>query len=109
MKPKNCVGLAIFLSVVFIGVNSGCGGSQAATQPPPGVTVTVSPTSATVAANGTLRFTAIVANDSTNMGVNWTVTCVTAPCGTVSPTSTKSDVLTTYTAPPNSPAPKMAT
>lgn len=42
---------------------------------------------------------ATVANDSKNLGVNWNVTCASAPCGTFSQSSTASDVPTTYTAP----------
>ena len=75
---------------------SGCSGISA-TKPP--LTVTVSPTSATVQANGTQQFTATVANDSANKGVTWTVSCSAPSCGSVSPTSTASGVPTIYKAP----------
>ena len=42
---------------------------------------------------------ATVTNDSQNGGVNWTVTCGSADCGSFQPTSTASTVPTTYTAP----------
>jgi dienelactone hydrolase len=86
-----CVALAIS--------NFGCATSKSA----PPILVAVSPASATVQANGTQPFMATVSNDSANMGVAWTVSCSTPPCGTVSSASTASGATTTYTAPPNSP------
>jgi dienelactone hydrolase len=86
-----CVALAIS--------NFGCATSPSA----PPILVAVSPASATLQANGTEPFMATVSNDSANMGVGWTVSCSTPPCGTVSPASTASGATTTYTAPPNSP------
>ena len=69
-----------------------------------GVQVSVTPTSAKLIANASQQFTATVANDNTNSGVNWTVSCTPAPpCGTVSPTPTLTGVPTTYTAPPTPP------
>lgn len=68
------------------------------------ITVSAAPGSATVMFGKTASFTATVANDPGNKGVAWTVTCSTAPCGSVSPTSTSSGVATTYTAPSNPPA-----
>jgi hypothetical protein len=46
-----------------------------------------------------LAIVAGVANRLDLRGVNWTVSCASAPCGTVSPSPTKSGVATTYTAP----------
>jgi hypothetical protein len=45
-----------------------------------------------------------VANDATNSGVAWTLSCSPAPCGTISPSTTPSGMPTTYSAPPT-PAP----
>jgi len=50
------------------------------------------------------QFSATVSNDSSNLGINWAVTCPVAPCGSVAPTSTKSGQSTTYTAPTIPPA-----
>jgi len=75
---------------------SGCSGISANK---PSITVVISPTSATVQANGTQQFTATVANDSANKGVTWTLSCSAPSCGSVSPTSTASGVPTSYTAP----------
>lgn len=111
MNLKNRVPLLqILLSVVLTISNFGCGGgsSSAALPPPPpppsAISVTVSPTSATVPAGGTQPFTPTVANDPANKGVTWTVSCSAAPCGTASPTSTLSGTATTYTAPSTAPA-----
>jgi predicted dienelactone hydrolase len=49
------------------------------------------------------QFTATVVNDPQNKGVTWAVSCSTAPCGTLAPTTTASGVSTTYTAPPTPP------
>ncbi len=58
------------------------------------ISVSISPTTASLAANGTANFTATVSNDSANGGVNWTATA-----GSFSPTQTASGVATTFTAP----------
>lgn len=80
---------------------TGCGGSSS--PPPPPISVSLSKTAATVQAGATANFTANVSNDSTNSGVKWSVSCPTAPCGTVSPSSTPSGVTTTYAAPATAP------
>lgn len=77
-----------------------CGGGSGSSS---GVTVSVSPGTASVALGGMQQFTATVTNDSTNRGVTWTLTkngSACAPsCGIVSPTITASGSPTTYTAP----------
>jgi pimeloyl-ACP methyl ester carboxylesterase len=70
----------------------------------PGFTVSVTPNAATVSTGTTAPFTATVTNDASHGGVGWTVTCDTAPCGSVSPVSTASGAPTTYTAPTTPPA-----
>jgi len=69
-----------------------------------GLTISVTPDSATVNAGSTAQFKATVGNDPGNQGVNWSVSCSAASCGTVSPASTASGVATTYTAPSDLPA-----
>jgi hypothetical protein len=93
------VGLTYFAANFF----AGCGGGSSG-PPPPSISVSLSQTSATVQAGATADFTANVSNDPSNSGVKWSVSCPTAPCGTVSPASTSSGVPTTYTAPPVPPA-----
>jgi len=68
------------------------------------VTMSVSPTELTVQAGAAAPLTALVANDPTNQGVTWTVSCTQGPCGSVSPTATPSGTATTYTAPADLPA-----
>jgi hypothetical protein len=84
----------ISLSLAWI---TGCGSN-------PPIAVTVRLSTASVQAGGTQQFTATVANDSANKGVNWSVSCSAAQCGSVSPTSTASGVPTTYTAPATPPS-----
>ncbi len=74
----------------------------------PGISVSVTPTPDTVLIGTTTQFTATVANDPTNMGVTWTVTCSSTPCGTISPAATASGSPTTYTAPTTLPTGNLA-
>ncbi len=67
---------------------------------PAGVSVSFAatpPAAATI--NNIYSLIAVVTGDSKNGGVTWTVTCATAACGTLNPTTTASNVATTYTAP----------
>jgi dienelactone hydrolase len=54
-------------------------------------------------AGGTAQLSATVANDPSNQGVTWALSCSPAPCGSISPTATKNGVITTYTAPSTPP------
>ena len=66
---------------------------------PPPISVSLQPTPASMATGSTTTLTAVVTNDPTNSGVNWT--CLPAhACGSFNPTtSTGSTATTTYTAP----------
>jgi hypothetical protein len=76
----------------------------------PVITVTLNPAApASVVAGTTASLTAVVANDSANAGVTWTVTCGSAQCGSIAPTSTASGTATTYTAPAVPPSPATVT
>lgn len=72
------------------------------------ISVSVSPTSASVGVNATQQFTATVTNDGTNSGVTWTLMQTGAACspgcGTVAPASTASGAAATYTPPATPPA-----
>lgn len=70
----------------------------------PAVTVTLSPTSATLQLGATSPFSATVANDGATAGVKWSVSCPQTDCGKVSQASTPSGQPTTYTAPTAPPA-----
>ena len=68
------------------------------TQPPPSTLLT----------NATTTLTAVVSNDPTNAGVDWSFQCGGAPCGSFSPGNTftahtASGAPVTYTAPPTAP------
>lgn len=89
--------ICFFLSAVSILAFGPLGCSKSSgttTPPPPAITVSVSPSTASVAQSGTQKFTATVANDSANGGVTWSATG-----GTFSETQTASGTATTWTAP----------
>ena len=90
-----------YLFAIFF---TGCGAGSPSLLPPPTISVSVSAAASMVTAGATDKITAVVSNDSANMGVSWSVTCPNAPCGSVSPTTTASGVATTYTAPAVPPA-----
>ena len=76
------------------------------------IMVTLSQTTATVPVNGTTTFIATVVNDTSNKGVNWTLSgagCSGAACGTLSSSSSASGVAITYTAPVGVPNPPIVT
>ena len=57
----------------------------------------------TVLAGSSVKMRVILINDSANRGVTWSVSCATAPCGTVVPAASLSGAWITYTAPPGIP------
>ena len=79
---------------------SGCGGGGSSTPaPPPAISVNVTASNASIDQGQSTTVTATVANDSSNKGVTWSVSCAQAACGSVSPQSTASGSPATYTAP----------
>jgi dienelactone hydrolase len=69
------------------------------------VTLSITPPSATVDADGTVpNIIATAGNDSGGKGVSWSVACSISMCGTVSPSSTADGAATTYSAPGTPPA-----
>ncbi len=80
------------------------------TAPPPPISVsfvTQPPSSMVISATSSLAAT--VDNDAKNAGVNWTVTCGSAQCGSFNPTATGSGSSTVYTAPAAVPTPAAVT
>jgi hypothetical protein len=68
--------------------------------PPPAIAVAfVTQPPSSMVINTTTSLAASVTNDSKNGGVNWSVTCGSAQCGSFAPTRTASGSSTTYTAP----------
>ena|SRR2546421_6287856 len=86
-----------FAVTIFL---AGCG-NETMQQP---IVVTLGVTPATVQPGATAQFSATIINDSSNKGINWSVSCAAADCGSVSLTKTASGVPTTYTAPAIPPA-----
>src|ERR1700693_1135894 len=80
---------------------AGCGGGGTVQQP---IIVTMAATVTTVQPGTNAQFSATVSNDSSNKGINWSVSCAAADCGSVSPTNTASGAPTTYKAPATPPA-----
>ena len=80
---------------------------------PPAIVVMVSLTTVSVqASGGTQPFTATLTNDTQNNGVTWTLSgtgCSGATCGTLSSSTSASDVAITYTAPAAVPSPATVT
>jgi hypothetical protein len=64
----------------------------------PTITLTQIPPSSMLT-NATATVAAVVAGDTTNSGVTWSVSCDSSPCGSISPTSTTSGGTATFTAP----------
>jgi len=73
--------------------------SATVTITPLAISVTLNSPPTSLAVSATASLTAVVANDSKNGGVTWSVTCGGSPCGSFSPTSTASGAASTYTAP----------
>jgi dienelactone hydrolase len=92
------VGLSIGLTACG-GGGGGGGGSGVGGAAGGPLTVTVASAAPSVPPGTSTLLTATVTNDPGNRGVNWTVSCPTAPCGSVSPLQTPSGVATTYSAP----------
>jgi hypothetical protein len=57
-----------------------------------------------LAVNGTASLNALLSNDYSSQGVNWSVTCASTDCGSFNPAKTASGATTTYTAPASVPA-----
>jgi hypothetical protein len=99
--------LGAAISVAGIGLLGGCGGGASTSG---GITVTVAPTTASVAPSGTQSFTATVSNDSAAKGVTWAASCATANgCGSLSAATSASGTAITYTAPAAVPNPATVT
>ena len=97
---------AFRLSLLAAATLAACGGDGGTPQVP--ITVSTPADLGTIEPGATTQLAATVNNDPANAGVSWTVSCATAPCGTVSPTATASGATTTYTAPATRPPADLA-
>jgi hypothetical protein len=94
--------IILLACVASIAALNGCGSSSSpSVSVIPGISVSFqSSPPATLQLNATTPITAVVANDSTNAGVDWSVTCgSTGACGSLNPAHTASGSPTSYTAP----------
>lgn len=98
--------ILVLLAASAMAALTACGGGSTAnvqnpTSPlPPTVAIALqSPPSQSILINATATLTAIVTNDSSNSGVDWTVTCASPNCGQLSSLHTGSGDATTYTPP----------
>jgi dienelactone hydrolase len=91
------------LLISLLPMSWGCGGGQAVSRATVPISLSISPSSATLEASGTQQFTASVSSDPSNAGVAWSVSCLGGSCGTVSPTTAANGVAVTYTAPSTPP------
>jgi hypothetical protein len=99
--------LALPAAVVSLLGLAGCGGGGGFT-PSVSIAFVTSPPSS-VATGATAQIAATVSNDSSAAGVNWSITCGSSQCGTLSASHTASGVATTYTAPSAVPNPAEVT
>lgn len=96
----------LLLSAAVISVCAGCGSNTTAVHnppPPPGSIVAIAfqpQPPGSVAINATAAVTAVVSDDSSNAGVDWSLTCPNAGnCGSLSSLHTDSGNAVTYTPP----------
>ena len=102
-------GSAAALSALFVSFAlTACGGGGDSGTPPIAVTFTTQAPPA-MPIGATASIAALVVNDLSGGGVNWTVSCASASCGTLSSTSTGSGNPTVYTAPAAVPSPAVVT
>jgi hypothetical protein len=98
--------VAMVLILVSAGCNSGSTSNVTNPAPPPqqGVSIAFQSTPpSSVVVGGTASLTAVVTNDSSNAGVDWSLTCANGNCGSLSTSHTSSGQPVTYTAPSNMP------
>ena len=99
--------IPFFLVAAMISPFAGCGGSTTTVQnppPPPASKVTIAfqpEPSGSLAVGFSENLTAVVSNDPSNYGVDWSLTCQggAGTCGSLSSPHTASGNATTYTAP----------
>ncbi len=99
--------LLSLLAAAMIAILAGCGTSTTNVQnppPPPSTPVSIAfqPAPATtISLVATTRLTAVVTNDPSDSGVDWSLLCQsTTNCGTLLPLHTASGTAATYTPPP---------
>jgi hypothetical protein len=93
--------LSLLVVVLVASFVSACGSSHKTPLP---ITVQlVPPPPASLEVSTSAQLAADTTNDTAAAGVDWTVTCTSSNCGSLSPAHTASGGATTYTAPPTVP------
>jgi hypothetical protein len=104
---KRMPGARLLTATVLVGLAS-CGGGGGSSNYPISVAFSTAPPSS-ISIGTTASVAAIVSNDASGAGVNWSVTCSGSACGSFSPTSTDNGSPTTYTPPSTVPSPASVT
>src|ERR1700724_677415 len=102
--------LAVLIFLCGLCLLAGCGSGNST--PPPAITIDLSPNSAqALDVNQSVSISANVSNDSSNQGINWTVTCPAGvnACGAMAQTKTASGAPNKFAAPANVSAAETAT
>ena len=99
--------ILMLFAAVLVAVLTGCGGSTTNVQNPPppastNVSIAFQPVPVqTISLNAATTLTAVVNDDSSNAGVDWSLLCQTGSnCGTLSPLHTASGAAASYAPPP---------
>lgn len=99
LQIPNIVGSTVILTAYATADHNFSATASFTVTPPPTISLTQVPPS-TMLTNATAPVSAVVANDTTNSGVTWSLGCDVAPCGTIVPTHSASGETVTFTAPP---------
>lgn len=98
--------VVLLITLATVALFAGCGGSTLNVQnppPPPPSNLSIafqSPPPSSVQINATIDLTAIVSNDASNNGVDWSVSCSNANhCGSLNSYHSESGAAVTYTPP----------
>jgi hypothetical protein len=104
IPPVSLIGTSITMTALATADHSFIATASFIVTAPISINITQAPP-ATLLTNATAPVIAVVTNDTSNSGVTWSVSCLSAPCGTITPNQTASGVAATFTAPPIVPSP----
>jgi hypothetical protein len=104
---KRMPGARLLAASILVGLAS-CGGGGGSNNYPISVVFSTAPPSS-LSIGTTASVAAIVSNDATGAGVNWSASCSASDCGSFSPVSTDNGSPTTYTPPATLPSPATVT
>ncbi len=108
MSDKRSCLILLTAIVGAVGLLAGCGGGAAAPSPPAISVGFMGTPPSSVQVGSSATFTAVISNDASSAGVDWSLTCV-GDCGSFSPPHTSSGSPMTYTAPNAVPSSKTVT